>query len=555
MAQSVASAQLFQISASLNTVNYSSKNKAKVLSLGGCVTHDVAKYCESIAVQHCGHLWRRPTIPLMSDMPSRFEDLPDVFPSVLRKYWQDDFRKTHWREISSSDANILLFDITRDIWCKIIDLNNGVYVIDPMSVKGIMWDGPLEESHVNEYLGKNFPRLSYKDNIYFDLLCEGFDKFIEFAIEKFDMVILNELYFTDRLASEQSLYWGDRALVEEVNDFLARMYKFIAERYNGVIINRVSRKALLTGSAVNWSGPTYTHYIPEAVSLFVENANSIILGKNNNPGSFLIKNALDRAKRYEDLLRSRDQAAHQRDEQTALLAAERQQQDVLRGELAAVIHQRDEQSAWLAAERQMQEALRGELAAAIYQRDEQTTRLAIELQTQEALRGEVAATIHQRDEQAAQLAAELQTQEVLRGELAALIHQRDEQSAQLAAERHALDVLRGELAALIHQRDEQSAQLAAERQSQEALRGGLTAAIHQRDEQTAQLIAERQTQEVLRGEVAALIHQRDEQAAQLAAERQTQDMLRQKLSTYEHDYRGRHGMVKPRWGGFSLRKN
>ncbi|MFW7266859.1 DUF6270 domain-containing protein [Gluconacetobacter sp. Hr-1-5] len=357
----------------------------RILSLGGCITHDICKMVECFAVKHSDHLWRRPTIPLMSKAPQRLPFMDHDFPSELTRYWQDDFRKNHLRELEEADDDILIFDITRDIFCAVYEIEAFSYVIDPMSVEGILFKhNPIfNDEKIKSAIGKYIKRFDFNDEAYFDAWKFYFDNFVHMA-QKFDKIILNKIYFTNKVASHSNEMFGDGNYTSSVNAFLDTAYEYIKRNYSNIIINEVPRNVLMTGHDVSWDGPWYTHFIPEATALFSENVREIILGDRYKKGGIFIKYAIDGAKKREDLSRNSKNLISERD----ALAEER---DALRGYLGEATQQRDA----LAEER---DALRGYLGEATQQRDA----LAEE---RDALRSYLAEATQQRDAITAQLHA------------------------------------------------------------------------------------------------------------------------------------------------------
>ncbi|WP_238242004.1 DUF6270 domain-containing protein, partial [Methylobacterium isbiliense] len=278
--------------------------KNDIISVGGCITHDSCKYINRFDVHHTDHLWRRPTICLMSRAPSKMPYVDSDFPPELIRYWQDDFKKNHINEIVENKSNILVFDITRDIFCRVMEIEYLSYVIDPMSIQGVLWSNDnVNDSKVDSVLGKICKRLSFVDDEYFELWKFFFDLFAN-SVRSFDKIILNRMYFVDRIASEQDGQFGDPIYVNNVNNFLDNAYYYIKSKHSHIAINTIPRSLFLTGTKVSWGGPTYTHVIPEATSMFSENILKIILGQEHQSGDIYIKNSIIRAKQHEDTIRS-----------------------------------------------------------------------------------------------------------------------------------------------------------------------------------------------------------------------------------------------------------
>ena len=227
-------------------------------------------------------------------------------------------------KLFGSNSDILVFDITRDIFCTVLELDDFCYVLDPMSVKGLIWNGDsLNDEIINAALGKTPRKIHSLDARYFEIWKYYFDAFVKSA-RQFDKLILNKLYFTNRLALNEHAQFGDLAFVEKVNGFLDTAYDYIEKAYDNIHINSISRHLMISGADVPWNGPTHTHYIPEAIALLSENLRSIIMGPTYQKGNIFFDKAIDRAKKHEDTLRQfhgvcaeRDRLAAQNEETMA----------------------------------------------------------------------------------------------------------------------------------------------------------------------------------------------------------------------------------------------
>jgi Family of unknown function (DUF6270) len=446
-----------------------SPRKFRITSLGGCITNTISEWAESFTIERSRHLWRRPTIALMSKPPQSAPVLDDAFPPDFAGYWLDDFSKHHRDEAFGSDGDILVFDITRDIFCTVLELEDFCYVLDPMSVKDLMWYGDsLSHEIINAAIGKAPRRINSLDAGYFEIWKYYFDAFVKSA-RRFDKLILNKLYFTNRLALQEHAQFGDIVYVEKVNAFLDNAYEYIEKTYDNIHINSISRHFMMSGAEVPWGGPTHTHYISEAIALLSENLRSIIMGPTYMKGTIFFDKAIDRAKKHEDILRQfhgvcaeRDRLAASNEESMAekeRFAARLAEAELHRDQFAA---ERDHRLSELQQATEENNALRSQLAAFELQRDgliavreELASALQRVIGEKEAFQSQLAQAERQRDgliadreELASGLERAIAEKEAFQSRLAqaelqrdGLIADRDDLSEQLQARRNVFSLL------------------------------------------------------------------------------------------------------------------
>lgn len=489
-------------------VTASSGKPIKLLSLGGCTTHEIAVRAANVQIHHDGHLWRRPTIPLMAPSGYRLEPMGDAFPAEFRKYWQDDFRKYHLDEIVNSDANVLAFDVTRDIFGASIRLPNGSFVLDPLSLGNIM--GPLDgltREDVTAVIGRDYTSLWYFDDEFLSIWSQSFRSFMEAVSERFDLVILNKIYFTNRLAGSHHPTFCPQSDMDGPNFVLDQLYDEAA-RYRNVVVNKINNRYFLTGQDVSWGGPNLTHFVDETLCLFAENLRGMLLGSSYVSGEIFIKNAFQKSAKYEDELRKtadmtaqigqseaqRAEAFAERDETMGQLSAERKARAARLRDLHQARRDVEAQAEQLAlltdlqgqAQAQAEEAVRDRdaqialVAKAERERDAEMARRHESERLNADLRAQLDQVLRDVEAQAEQLAllTDLQGQAEARAEEA--VRDRDAQSAALAEARDARAKLEADVATLT----EQARASAAERDEAKRARADAQALLDQRSDET-----------------------------------------------------------------------
>ena len=502
------------------------KDQTRVLSLGGCVTHDTCMYAKTVNLIHVEHLWRRPTISLMSGAPKRFPFLGGDFPPELTRYWQDDFRKSHLKELTSFDADALVFDITRDIFCKVIELEDFRYVTDPMSVKGLLWHGDsLTDDKIDSLLGGKFKRIGFADDDYFQIWKLKFDEFVE-SISRFKIVVLNRMYFTARIASERAELFGDALYVDSVNEFLDRAYCYIRNKHGSVLINTIPRKLFLTGSHVSWNGPTYTHIIPEATSMFSENIRRYIIGDTYAAGEIFIKNSILRAKQHEDLIQDQKSALIE----LSTVAAER---DALRGKVVEADGQRAHLLGELGALAGERDVLREKFAEAEGQRVRLLSELSATAGERDVLRGRLGETEGQRMHLVDELSAVASERDTVREKLAEAEGQRMHLVDELSAVASERDAVREKLAETERQRSHLVGELGDVTSERDQSREKLAEAEGQRSHLMRELGNLSGERDALREKLVEAQEQRSRFVSELGSVAGERDALQERLAESE----------------------
>lgn len=480
-------------------------------------------------MSHIDHLWRRPTIPLVSRAPEKFPFLDDRYSPDIARYWHDDFRKSHFHEVFSSDADVLVFDITRDVFCRVFEMGDLSYVIDPMSVKGIVWNNDnIDEAKISQTIGREYKPIGFTDDIYFEIWKFMFDVFAEHA-NKFERIILNRIYFTEKLASQNAASFGDASYVSIVNEFLDRAYDYIRENHKRIMISTVPRKLLISGLNVNWGGPTYTHFISEATSMYAENIRKLIFGEAYVSGEVFIKKALIRAKQHEDLAR-----AHQAN--SAELETVVRERDALRGSFAEAEGERERLSATLGHTFGELEAIRGRFVEVEGQRDHLAVRLDVATGERDAFQARQAEIESRRDNLTAELSVVTSGRDILQNRLIEIEGQRNRLAAELAAMVGERDVARSRIIELEAERDHRAGEMHAMTGERDALGARLSEAEGYRDQLAAELGIVGRERDELRGRLAEAEGRHSHSAAELGVAAGERDGLRARLSEVEERY-------------------
>lgn len=278
----------------------------RIVSMGGCATHETARLAAKDSIIHAYHLWRRPTIALVAPR-AKYNPIPNHYSEEFGRYWHDDFNKSHLDNLKEMDGNVLLFDILRDIWTGVIRKNN-TYVMDPVDGLHFVANIPLDQipEEADSQLRAGDQVYNYKHEDFLDIWKEHVDTFVDVARENFEHVILNKHYLaTHRATNGKKLVVGKFANIDsddfsDVNNLLEEMYSYLST-FEFVRINTISRSLMLTGRHVPLFGPFPTHFVPEANALFAENLRSYLLGKQYIQGNKFIATSLDRIRIHEDL--------------------------------------------------------------------------------------------------------------------------------------------------------------------------------------------------------------------------------------------------------------
>ena len=204
--------------------------------------------------------------------------------------------------------SILVFDITRDIFTGVVELEPGSFIMDPLEAAGIIDDLTTEyssEDRIASILGPVKRKVSYRAcrDVFFDEWKGYFREFAQFSSEIYKDVFLAEIFFTCEVDDPSAEHILDRQFCSEVNATLEKMYEFVRQ-FSNIQIFGVDRQYLITGCNVAWGGPTYTHFIDEVYALYTVSlrqamrARGLNLGDNYDDFDPLRTGAIERAKKY-----------------------------------------------------------------------------------------------------------------------------------------------------------------------------------------------------------------------------------------------------------------
>lgn len=278
----------------------------QLLSLGGSATYEVAKRVRPTFGTHSAHLWRRPTIALMSDPASHSRFKYEIIPRDFVNYFVNDLMKSHLRQIDlQTNKEVLLADITRDIFTGVVQLDSDCFVMDPVDgidiVDGLDADNMSEEI-LFDLLGGTHKRYSFErePEEFFAIWTHYFDQFCTWALQRFREVVISSFYFTNKCNSTP--YRHDFAVERcaRANAMLERMYKHA--RGKNIRFLDVDSSYLITGNDVPWGGPFPKHYLPETYELYAELlSGSSCVTIDNMSGAGFVRQAFCRAQQVDEL--------------------------------------------------------------------------------------------------------------------------------------------------------------------------------------------------------------------------------------------------------------
>lgn len=197
-----------------------------------------------------------------------------------------------------------MIDVTRDIFTGVIEIEPGVFVMNPLDGRDIV-AGLTPESMTPEILAatlKTEPKFinPLRDTESFLVLWkEPIDRKINFLSKKFENILLLEIYFTHRIASHERPSPMTAHEADTQNSLLASMYEHMQDNEKVTFVS-IEQDHLITGRYVAWGGPSYTHFINETYALFCDAATAALTQSKQPEQSFLRTAAIDRAKKYED---------------------------------------------------------------------------------------------------------------------------------------------------------------------------------------------------------------------------------------------------------------
>lgn len=271
---------------------HNSSNDYMVSSLGGCIVHDVVKILKSDGISLNPHLWRRPTIALMSEAVTRSRYKLHDIPVEFINYFVNDYTKLHRSEIENQPGkNAIVFDITRDLFTGVVQIGDESFIMNAAEAVGIV-DGLTKETmnieKVKSIIGSDLKvyGLNRDRDEFFELWKVYFEKLVEFLRSNFDQIIMLKLFFTDRVIGGEirpDLSSG----VEKANPLLERMYAF-AETLNVPMVE-LEREAYVTGHFVSWGGPSLTHYVSETTTRLADAVLALLKPDTDSDDNFRVQ--------------------------------------------------------------------------------------------------------------------------------------------------------------------------------------------------------------------------------------------------------------------------
>ena len=254
--------------------------------------HDVVQMLKSDGISLNAHLWRRPTIALMSEAVTRSRYKLHDMPIEFVNYFVNDYAKLHRSEIENQQGkNAIVFDITRDLFTGVVKIADESYVMNAAEAVGIV-DGLTEDSMSMEKV-KSIIRsdlkvygLNQDKDEFFELWKIYFQKLIDFLRSNFDQVIMLKLFFTDKMVSgavNADLSEG----AAKANPLLERMYQY-AEELNVTTVE-LEREAYVTGHYVSWGGPSLTHYVSETTTRLADAVLALLRPENSSDDNFRLQ--------------------------------------------------------------------------------------------------------------------------------------------------------------------------------------------------------------------------------------------------------------------------
>ncbi|WP_292050843.1 DUF6270 domain-containing protein [Brevundimonas sp. UBA5866] len=285
-----------------------------LVSLGGCVVGHLAATMNGRAVRHTRHMWRRPTIAMMSQPVSRFRFDFTKVPAGYANYLVNDAGGAHREEIMAPNApeeRVFVFDVTRDVITGVVEIEPDVWIMDPIDavylVESLKPDTMTEEV-LQHFCKGNARRMSavHHWDEFFPRWQKAFRAFAAIIEGRFDKVIVAEIYPTRARLDSSNPFFAPN--VEEMNDRLEIIYAWLKEHYDFEWIG-VPRERSVTGvTGLPFNGPTPTHFVQESHTLmaghFISKINSM---RNPNAplidaSSPLVEQAFERAKQHEQAL-------------------------------------------------------------------------------------------------------------------------------------------------------------------------------------------------------------------------------------------------------------
>lgn len=284
-----------------------------MVSLGGCVVGHLATTMNGRAVRHTRHLWRRPTIAMMSKPVSRFRLDFSHIPPEYANYLVNDAAGVHRQEIEqvvASDETVFVFDVTRDVLTGVAEIEPDVWIMDPVDavyqVEGLTPDTMTEEI-LKQLSRGSARRMSAVRNWdeFFPVWKKAFLEFAQVIEGRFETVIAAEIYPTlKRYDRTNPFYIADTAAA---NACLDHIYAWLRETFDFQWIT-IPREYSITGlTGVPYNGPAPTHFIEESHTLmaaqFLDKIGGLVSGVAAvEPVKPLVEQAFKRAELHEEAL-------------------------------------------------------------------------------------------------------------------------------------------------------------------------------------------------------------------------------------------------------------
>ncbi|BBU63614.1 hypothetical protein MSC49_35490 [Methylosinus sp. C49] len=499
---------------------YIEDRRKRFITIGGCSTYESGIRLNEGLFQSRGHLWRRPTISLVADPIEKIDSRFSCLPPQFLTYLVNDAKKLHLQNLLETDAEVLVFDITRDLRSGVVALSETQFVIDPLEGINIL-EGLTPETMNQEVFDKVFKggeRISFHANWarFFPLWKRAFARSIEILSKKFSRLVLLEHYFTCKVNGVPYTYDFAPGAAEMANIALEKMYDF-ARSFDCVSFVSLPRKLFITGREAPWGGPSDTHYLPEVYLLYAEKTAQLLFPDREDGSRAIIDQLFLRAAERDDLIlqiqaltaerdqlatdnaafaAARDAALAERDEMRARLEGAADDTLTPRDDHAATAAENDADLVEQVSATIETRVIRAERDAALAEKAAAVAERALALYEREAMRRERDAAVVDRDRilgenaaMAAEWSKEAHEKEAMRAE-------RDKAVADAHAFAADRDRVLAESAALLVERDRASGEI-------DEIIGQLEAALAHSEE----LAAERDR---LAAEKAALISERDD---------------------------------------------
>lgn len=318
-----------------------------LVTLGGCVVSHLGNQLNLRAIRHHRHLWRRPTIALMSDPVSRFRLDIEKLPPAYANYFLNDAASSHQAELNNqnpANENVFLFDITRDMFTGVVELEPDCWIMDPTQAISIV-EGLTHENMSPQILDElcrgPVRRVSPLDDweTFFPLWQKAFRKFADRVTSQYERVMIARIFTTDlRYDSSTPFY---KSHVAPTNARLEEMYPWIEANFDFEWVTVPRDRAITGKTGVPYGGPTATHFLAETHSLFAHDFLRVLKSRRGDnvasldPYTLLIEQAFDRARQHEEALEDIKRLEGQIEELENQLALTRTTADRTREEATA----------------------------------------------------------------------------------------------------------------------------------------------------------------------------------------------------------------------------